>query len=449
VFGFKSYSYGVAKALQGLDNYVTSGKVPSAWREAFQQGVLHERGVTRFTEEAGTRIFSEFGKKLAGPAEFTENFNRVVSYWTGKHYFLSHGKLNPLAIRTISPELARRVTPEQVRRVFLSGGKGIKEKGLRAKVHEAAVASGRGAVNATQFILTSEGKPLLFAGGAGNRLIGQFKTFPVAYSLLLKDAYLLGKSGGRLGLSKKEAWAPYIRMVSSLGVFGGLPTLAAGATFGSSSIAYDSVRKEMYKLGLPLLPAESGLGFVTNSALELSGLGARSPLDITSGIEPFNWPRHSRYLFPWLLGPALGAGYTAYTNIKDPRRTWPEAAKEMIKLVSPGAGAIAEASGEAARGGVFTPVANRRVAKRSWPHIAARGAGLQPPVLSQRRKYLDDLSLAMEAKRPKDMRRIIKEARSYGIIIGDKDIATLKGSLTTKRKRQPQSAAEWFKEVLR
>jgi len=372
-----------------------------AWQRAGRAGLLDESGV-RFLRESesygGATKLDWFIKNwpIARVATLTESINRVTSYEAGR-------MLDEAGQARLKPILRTLFTKEE-----MSAARLRHEYGLSM-------------VDATQFILAKEGRPLAFVGGAAQQLVGQFRTFGIAYTTLLHDMW-------------KHDKRSFARAMASLWFVGGLPAFPF----------YDFVRNRFLKHAGIDLPEWNGF----SGALSLLGAGAWIPhtIDVTTSVEPFNLPRSfsARDLASTALGPTFGPMVGLGEDVSQYGPGSPQAIKTGMRMVSPEIVAAGEAGTEWWRGGVSSP-AGMPIAKQTGPQLLARGLGIRGPIKGTYIQARRDLSAALERGDWKLVDSLKAKYRAEGLIIPKQMISRLKGEIkANKTKSQLDEMGDIF-----
>lgn len=368
-----------------------------AWREAKALGLLGEVGesILRESEAIGYsgvgRFMDRFMKKypFAITARFSEDFNRVLAF--------NVGKLLSEADRTrLKPIL-----------------KTLNLRGVKPGSKAEARAWGKAFMEATQFILSKEDRPTAFVGGAGRRLLGQFRSFGANYISLYANAWKHDKMSA-------------FKMTAGLWFLAGLPGFPL----------YETMRNQIIKTtGHDLLPEWNGLSGI----MERVGWGAWVPhsIDLTTRIEPFNLPRSlaARDLASTAFGPTLGPLFGLAEDITAEGASSPQAIKTMLRMVSPYLVSAGEAYSEYKRGGVFTP-AGTLIGKQNLPQLIFRGIGMRPPMKQAYFQTRNKLKVALLSGNMDLVRQIAKDSRANGVIVTSKMVKRLQGEIKADKRKK-------------
>jgi len=275
---------------------------------------------------------------------------------------------------------------------------------------------GKAMTDRLQFRVHSEGKPQAFVGGAGRRLWGQFKQWPINIGGLYADIL---KSGDKKMIA---------RMGGALLFFGGL-------NLGTGDILFNQVRSELLKYGI-ILPKETGAQMIANQM----GIGETlSNINILTLDNPIGLPRSIEDLPSYIAGPTFGGMYDLAKQLS----TGDEASntKAVIGAISPPLRAGIDAYEEFKRGGIFTPE-GRTVAMQSHSQMVIRGLDLSPSVKSQRYEFRNDIETALEAGQFETSQKLFDEARKKGIIFGRRDVDAIKAKVKMETRRRQMNAQD-------
>ncbi|MCW4026693.1 MAG: hypothetical protein NWE76_04315, partial [Candidatus Bathyarchaeota archaeon] len=392
-----------------------------AWLAAHREGVLKlDSGLRReILEYAASGKLGEHGwiKALDRFPSYVENVNRLVSYHAGRLEALDAG-----------------FKPNPVVRGFQWVKKRAGETDDEALLRNAD-RYGRLLSDVTQFSYGIESKPLALVGSTPRRLISQFKTFPIAYVTLLKDAARYDRP-------------TLMKMVTALGILGGAPAMFGWLPF------YQLTRDALAKQGL-IIPDHTGLGAIA------AGIGLADPMetgfaqamreaahlvDISISTDPFNLPqftdrdklnaygRFGRFLigptFDMFLSTGVSTAQFALGGM--PKEQY---AKEAARTVSPFLGGAVEVGAEIAQGGVYTAAEQPRlIGQRDVFQLMSRLLGLQPSLRGQRYSVKHELKLAIQANDSARFESILRRARTLGVIISTKDIQDIRAQITREER---------------
>jgi len=380
----------MASGKVGIKQAGTSG-VGNAWMRARAAGALGEAG-ERFLMEAESLGATKTDALLkhwpiARLAEWTEAFNRVVAYEAGRIKAYQPG---------FNPQQAQKI----VKTFLITDGM---SKKLMADRYARAV------VDATQFILTKEGKPLAFAGGALRRVWGQFQSYRVGYGTLL------------FSLAKHDP-AGFARAMGALVAVAG----PMGLPF------FEAVNHTFLKNGLPPLPDVNGAAW----ALRTAGLDM-PPIDVTAGVEPFNMPRSfgATDVMSMVLGPTFGGALGVVDAASKEGWTSPRAIRAGIRAAVPEVGNIAETAKAYSQGGLVTLPGGEPIMKLNNQQMLARILGLRPALKADYYRTRDQLKSAIEGQNWSAVKAIMDRERQRGVLMTRRNMSGIIGQIKAERTK--------------
>lgn len=275
----------------------------------------------------------------------------------------------------------------------------------------------RAAVNATNYPLTPLERPLIQQGSVVAKSAWQFKLYPTTTATLFKDAI---REGSRTG-----NWQPLAFMTAGLGFFGG----AAGVI---PSAVWNPTRRMIYRTTGIMPPDITPLG----ALVELTGWTGRPRLDVTNSEQLFHLPDEPTIpgVAKWAAGPFAGGDLTALgkgaADVAQGQLPWDDLSQAVPTVLRDPYRAIQEYQA----GGLFSDSAHpRKLAELPWQDLALQGVRLSPSTRARRRIYLNDIKTAMESGDTATRDELKHAARAEGILIAEKDIATLRGEITREK----------------
>lgn len=256
-------------------------------------------------------------------------------------------------------------------------------------------------------------------------MMGQFKSFLTGYTTLYKNAV---KESLRKGGDKK----PLARLTASLFMFGGMPAALGWAPF------YDDIRKKLIREFGFVLPNKSGLSI----ASEMAGLDIYAPLDVSSAMDPFNFPRNWREAGRTVLGPTLSTATDIFGGLQEEGLT-AKGGMRALGAASPPIAGVFRGGAELARGGVTKSPSGEVVADRGVMKPLFAALGIAKPPGQERGEIANDIFEAMMGEQVPAAERMRQEAKDKNYFFGSKAWASLKGRSTQKKKVEERP---WYEQ---
>ena len=373
------------------------------WSEARREGI--GVGTSQYFMEAQSNRFQSLVSKLSVPANITEGYNRVLSYWIGKQHIL--GGMEPHSAVRMFTKLDR----ESLQSARTAGNQEVVERLARKY--------GRGLERATQFSLSGIGRPVALTGSGTRRMVSQFKPYMYGWTALAHD-------------SLRSDWRTAMKFSTAMMFLGGLRGMVGGPTA-------DAIRREIIKETGWVPPSGSGVGYMT----ELLPFSVSSIMDVSNAFDPVNMPRDLGGAVEWALGPTVGSivGAPFRLAAQYGRGEFGQMAKTVARPVLPLSVSVTEAVQEAATGHV--KIRDKVIAEgRPWWQTASRSVNLQPSAITDYYNRREDLRAALEGGQRGAALSIIQDAKRHGIKLGLADIEAIGKQITQDRKH---SLSAWWK----
>jgi len=390
--GFNTYARALARVLKDSVSVMGVGKKDifnNSWMRAKRAGVLEEAADRFITESEsfGDSILNTISKyyPFAYTAKVSEQFNRTVAFEAFRMSALEPGFKPHKAILTYLKTL---------------------KPGEKMSAKD-AVEYGQEGVRATQFILSKEGRPTAFIGGQGRRLLGQFRTYSIAYTSMMKNLWTHDKVG-------------FMKNLGGLLMLGG----PAAVPF------YRTLRSQMMRAGV-VLPDNNGFTFVGN---QIYPGGLNFDIDMTEAIKPIDLPMSASQIPSYVLGPTFGPTYNTFESAWKEGPLSSQTVRTALRGFSPFILSGGEAISAISKGGVFDRDGTLR-AKPSSGEIVARAAGLRPTFRDEYYRSKEMISDAIRYGHPDLISHIVGEARKKGVFITYKDISQIRGQVKRDKKR--------------
>jgi hypothetical protein len=390
-----------------------------AYKEAVESGAFNPDVSQYFTEVYGPGVSpaSRLTSILNYLPAKSEQFNRVIAYHGGR-----------LAA------MEKDFVPHKVVKLFRAD---VDAPGRDAIAR--AQEYGNAVVDATQFNYSSLNRPPIFGGGAMGKLTGQFKTYMISYSTLLKD------------LAKHDR-AGFAYALSALWLVGGAGVMGGAVPF------YSMVRNMLLQSGIRI-PERPGFMW----ALDKTGL-FNSPfmqnvipylpqgIDLTQAMDPFNLPKIMQGTTPQdliastastMMGPTFSslAEMIVGPMVEAAKGTPYKGFRHVLRGVSPFVLSAFEATAEALQGR-FTTLGGEPISDRGLNAIIPRGLNLSPSIWFLRSQYASDIQNALKGGQVDLANALLAEAREDGIVFGKRSLSAIKGRVKTENKTEKLSVME-------